>query len=43
MVNLEHNVLVDKITREMLEVLVREIWISGKGSMVIVWNFKIDQ
>ena len=34
---------VEELTREMLEVLVREIRVSGKDSMEIVWNFKIDQ
>ena len=31
---------VEKLTREMLEVLVGEIRVSGKGSMEIVWNNK---
>ena len=30
---------VEKLTREMLEALVREIRVSGKDSMEIVWNF----
>ena len=34
---------VEELTREMLEVLVREIRISGKDGMENVWNFKIDQ
>ena len=31
---------VEELTREMLEVLVREIRVSGKDGMEIVWNFR---
>ena len=31
---------VEELTREALEVLVREIRVSGKDDMEIVWNFK---
>ncbi len=33
---------VEELTREMLEVLVREIRVSGRDGIEIVWNFKID-